>query len=433
MQSTTVRGVSGQPVITSGHVTYNVSTEGSNDSDHYAGEEPYYFQRERIIFDSCIFAAIVIGNLVVLLAVWISRKKRRSRMTFFIQQLAIADLLVGLFSVLPDLLLMVDEKWEGGEPVCKIVKYLQGVVTYGSTYMLVALSVDRWDAVARPIDGITNANFRCKVLTISAWSVAALFSLPMFLFEDIQGQCMISYFEDWQWQLYIVLIAVAVFFIPTVIIVCCYGAIIHILLQKTFECTEVKKKGDRDDISPKNGYKQHKSPGLLRDGKRRNLSRSSRGIIPQAKIRTIKMTTGIVIVFILCWSPYFIVNLIAVFGHLDFTSNLVHGIYAFIQSLAPLNSALNPVIYGIFSSRTCHHLTTFSYRGQLRKTCPCCRRCLKEPHVLIPRWSHTDVSYSTCRQTITPDKSTDIIKPSDSTELCDLIVTSDMLEEHSRC
>ncbi|XP_060074312.1 cardioacceleratory peptide receptor-like [Ylistrum balloti] len=433
MQVSTTRGVTGLPVITSGHMVYNVSTETSNNEVQHGGEEPYYFQRERIIFDSCIFAAIIIGNLIVLLAVWISRKKRRSRMTFFIQQLAIADLLVGLFSVLPDLVLMVDGKWKGGDPVCKIVKYLQGVVTYGSTYMLVALSVDRWDAVARPIDGITNANLRCKVLTISAWAVAALFSLPMFLFEDIQGSCMINYFEEWQWQLYLVLIAVAVFFIPTVIIIYCYGAIIHILLQKTFECTDVKPKRDRSDVSPKNGYKAHKTSRGFRNGKRRSLSRSSRGIIPQAKIRTIKMTTGIVIVFILCWSPYFIVNLLGVFGHLDFSSQLVVGLYAFIQSLAPLNSALNPVIYGIFSSRTCHHLVTFSYRGQLRRTCPCCKRCLKEPNVLIPRWSHTDVSYSTCRQTITPDKSTDMVKPSDSTELCDLVVTSDMLEEHSRC
>lgn len=430
MQSTTTHGGTRQPVATSGHVDYNVST--NNSDDEYLGEEPYYFQTERIIFDSCIFAAIVIGNLVVLLAVWISRKKRRSRMTFFIQQLAIADLLVGLFSVLPDLLLMVDGRWGGGDPVCKIVKYLQGVVTYGSTYMLVALSVDRWDAVARPIDGITNANFRCKVLTVSAWTVAALFSLPMFLFEDNQGECIISYFEDWHWQLYLVLIALAVFIIPTIIIICCYGAIIHILLQKTFECTEVKSKGERGDVSPKNGYKPHKPNRIFQKGKRRNMSRSSRGIIPQAKIRTIKMTTVIVIVFILCWSPYFVVNLVAVFGHLDHRNHLVNGFYAFIQSLAPLNSALNPVIYGIFSSRTCHHLITFSYRGQLRKMCPCCRRCLKEPSMLIPRWSHTDVSYSTCRQTITPDKSIDIIKPSDSTELCDLIVTNDMLEEHSR-
>ncbi|OWF53930.1 cardioacceleratory peptide receptor-like [Mizuhopecten yessoensis] len=432
MQETT-HDVTDQSVITSGHVLYNVTTEGGNDTDQQDGESHYYFQRERIIFDSCIFTAIVVGNLIVLLAVWMSRKKRRSRMSFFIQQLAIADLLVGLFSVLPDIFLMVDGKWEGGEPVCKIVKYLQGVVTYGSTYMLVALSVDRWDAVARPIDGITNANFRCKVLTISAWAVAALFSLPMFLFEDVDGFCEINYFTNWQWQLYIVLIAVAVFFIPTLIIIYCYGAIIHILLQKTFESTAVNTKDNRKDLSPKNGFDTHKSPRLFPKSKQRNLSRSSRGIIPQAKIRTIKMTTGIVIVFILCWSPYFIVNLVAVFGHMDFTSRLVIGINGFIQSLAPLNSALNPIIYGIFSSRTCHHLISFSYRGQLRKTCPCCKWCLKERHVLIPRWSHSDVSYSTCRQTITPDKSIDTIKPSDSTELCDLVVTTDMLVGPSRC
>lgn len=77
---------------------------------------------------------------------------------------------------------------------------------------------------------------------------------------------------------------------------------------------------------------------------------SSRGIIPRAKVKTIKMTFIIVIVFILCWSPYIIFDLLQVFGRIPKTQTNI-AIATFIQSLAPLNSAANPLIYCIFSSQ----------------------------------------------------------------------------------
>lgn len=39
---------------------------------------------------------------------------------------------------------------------------------------------------------------------------------------------------------------------------------------------------------------------------------SSRGLIPKAKVKTIKMTFVIIFVFILCWSPYIVFDLLQV-------------------------------------------------------------------------------------------------------------------------
>ena len=77
---------------------------------------------------------------------------------------------------------------------------------------------------------------------------------------------------------------------------------------------------------------------------------SSRGIIPRAKVKTVKMTFVIVIVFIVCWSPYIIFDLLQVFGQIPKTQTNI-AIATFIQSLAPLNSAANPLIYCLFSSQ----------------------------------------------------------------------------------
>ena len=41
---------------------------------------------------------------------------------------------------------------------------------------------------------------------------------------------------------------------------------------------------------------------------------SSRGLIPKAKVKTVKMTFVIIFVFILCWSPYIFFDLLQV-GH----------------------------------------------------------------------------------------------------------------------
>ena len=54
-------------------------------------------------------------------------------------------------------------------------------------------------------------------------------------------------------------------------------------------------------------------------------------------------------VFILCWSPYIIFDILQVYELIP-SNETVRAIATFIQSLAPLNSAANPVIYFMFSA-----------------------------------------------------------------------------------
>ena len=59
--------------------------------------------------------------------------------------------------------------------------------------------------------------------------------------------------------------------------------------------------------------------------------------------------------FILCWSPYFVWDLLQVYGYIPKTQKTI-AVSTFIQSLAPLNSAANPIIYCLFSTRICRNL-----------------------------------------------------------------------------
>ncbi|KAL1116576.1 hypothetical protein AAG570_005048, partial [Ranatra chinensis] len=190
---------------------------------------------------------------------------------------------------------------------------------------------------------------RAKVLVVLAWLLSGLFSLPIIiLYEEkpIEGQlqCWIEFEEQWQWQVYMTLVAVALFVIPAIVITACYAVIVSTIWRKGSHVILVS---NNKKIPKENKVRMEHDQECRRA--------SSRGLIPRAKVKTIKMTFVIVFVFIICWSPYIVFDLLQVYGYVPRTqTNLA--VATFIQSLAPLNSAANPVIYCLFSTRICRTL-----------------------------------------------------------------------------
>ncbi|XP_050681099.1 cardioacceleratory peptide receptor-like [Leptidea sinapis] len=295
----------------------------------------YFYQSAQLVVLWMLLVAIVAGNATVILALLLT-KTRKSRMNFFIMHLAIADLWVGLISVLPDLIQRITISWLAGSIACKLMKYLQGVVTYSSTYVLVALSIDRCDAITHPMN-FTGSWRRARALIFGAWLLSFIFCIPMLvLFDeaDIQGtpQCW-SGINVTQWRIWMTSVFISLFVVPALVISACYGVIVITIRHKSRRVLGKRTTATRtysDDLESRRA--------------------SSRGIIPKAKIKTVKMTFVIVFVFVLCWSPYMIFDLLQVYGYVpDTQANIA--IASLIQSLAPLNSAANPVIYFIFSNR----------------------------------------------------------------------------------
>lgn len=65
---------------------------------------------------------------------------------------SLADLSVGLLSVLTDIVQRITISWLAGNVACKVIRFIQVWVTYASTYVLVALSIDRYDAITHPMN-----------------------------------------------------------------------------------------------------------------------------------------------------------------------------------------------------------------------------------------------------------------------------------------
>nr|CAD7586140.1 unnamed protein product [Timema genevievae] len=257
-----------------------------------------------------LFVLIVLGNSSVLVALLIN-KSRKSRMNFFIMQLALADLTVGLISVLTDIIWRITVTWHAGNLACKFIRFAQ--VSFGH----VLLHLRPGSSQHRTAEHTFNFNptfsgRRARVLVATAWVLSALFSIPIIiLYEEkyVQGklQCWIDFPEPWQWQVYMTSVAVALFIIPAVIISACYTVIVVTIWSK------------------------------------------SKVLTPTGRPRVSNR------IFVLCWSPYIVFDLLQVYGHVPSTQTNI-AVATFIQSLAPLNSAANPVIYCLFSTHICRAL-----------------------------------------------------------------------------
>ncbi|CAG0913066.1 unnamed protein product [Notodromas monacha] len=79
-----------------------------------------------------LFVVIVVGNSAVLAALLLS-KSRKKRMNFFIMQLAISDLLVGLISVTTDVAWKITVSWNAGLIACKLIRYFQSGIEWASS------------------------------------------------------------------------------------------------------------------------------------------------------------------------------------------------------------------------------------------------------------------------------------------------------------
>ncbi|XP_064554504.1 cardioacceleratory peptide receptor isoform X1 [Drosophila montana] len=321
------------------------AASGDNSTLPYAGELDnlnsfYFYETEQFAVLWILFTVIVLGNSAVLFVMFIN-KNRKSRMNYFIRQLALADLCVGLLNVLTDIIWRITISWRAGNVACKVIRFSQVCVTYSSTYVLVAMSIDRYDAITHPMN-FSKSWKRARHLVAGAWLLSALFSLPILvLYEEklIQGhpQCWIELGSPMAWQIYMCLVSATLFLVPALIISACYAIIVKTIWAKGSIFVPTERVGF---------------------GGAATRRASSRGIIPRAKVKTVKMTLTIVFVFILCWSPYIIFDLLQVFGQIPHSQTNI-AIATFIQSLAPLNSAANPLIYCLFSSQVFRTLSRF--------------------------------------------------------------------------
>lgn len=255
---------------------------GSNSSEK-APEVHEHFALIRAGILGLVFLLATCGNIFFFVALW-KKRRRNTRTQVFFLHLCFADLVVAFFQVLPQVLIEITHRFRGTDFLCRSVKYMQVVGMFASTYMIVAITLDRYHAVCKPMVSFLKGSFRRYFSIGAAWLFSFAFSSPqLFIFslqevEENQYDCWATFIEPWGSRIYISWITLSVYALPAVILLYCQIRI------STTVCSNIKRKG-------------------LQAG------RAGTTGVSNAKLKTVKMTLVIMVTYTVCWSPFFVVQL----------------------------------------------------------------------------------------------------------------------------
>lgn len=130
----------------------------------------------RILTLSAIFLISVPLNIIVLVIVF-RRRRHKSRVNILVMHLTLADLFVALINIPTDVVWFYTVRWLAGNAMCKIIMFIESFNMYGSSFILIVISLDRYAAIVHPLS-IHQADRRCKIMVRAAWTCSALCSVP---------------------------------------------------------------------------------------------------------------------------------------------------------------------------------------------------------------------------------------------------------------
>ncbi|CAI9730341.1 gonadotropin-releasing hormone II receptor-like [Octopus vulgaris] len=295
-----------------------------------------------------IMVITLIGNTIIIIVLTCSKyKKKNSRVNIFIINLAIGDLTVCFATMTTEILFVCFGEWVLGPAACKILPYLQIVTLASTTFILTAMSYDRFMAICNPLN-FRNTIHQARISIAAAWIMAFGFAVPqLFIFvQTIKGVhpngkkkygCQThGYTGEWQRKVYFTFLTTYILIIPAILISYFYINVVLAVWRASREIVNTAGEGTLRRSVP------------------------NRSTIPRAKIKTIKMTLSIITTFIACWTPYFVVNLIRIYSNYKY--DIPATVIAFAETMALLQSGLNPLVYGFFNIKL--------KRGLMEVFCP---------------------------------------------------------------
>uniref|UniRef100_A0A8C5DP31 Vasopressin V2 receptor-like n=1 Tax=Gouania willdenowi TaxID=441366 RepID=A0A8C5DP31_GOUWI len=250
---------------------------------------------------------------------WRKKRCHSNPLHQFMINLCVADLVVALFQVLPQLVWDAEGLLPGPDCVCRMVKYLQVVGMFASSYMIVAMTMDRHYAICCPLQAHRSLTTRRrKYFILMAWSLSLVLSLPqVFIFSRSEVspgvyECWGTFEKFWVLRAYVTWMTLVIFILPVLII---------IVFQPPARCRATAR-----------------GLGTLIEFTVQSPS--------AAMSKTVRMTLVIVLFYSVCWAPFFIVQLWAAW---DPHPPVNGAAFTLLMLLASLNSITNPWIYSSFS------------------------------------------------------------------------------------
>lgn len=297
-----------------------------------------------------VMIATLIGNLVLIVAIINKKSRRRKRVNVFIVNLAVADLTVACITMTTELLEAMFKQWVLGAVLCKLLLYFQVVTLSSTTFLLTGMSIDRYQILVRPLKSLRQRP-KIKSKVVIAWVMAFVVSLPqvlIFVQTEVHDKTTqktyyycksAGYTAEWQRKFYFTFQTFYILLLPAGIMLFCYTEI----------AMAIWKRGGKDEHASISAYVDN-------SGSTRMSIKSN--VISASKRKVVFMTLSVILAYLMCLTPYFIICLIRIFSHysLDLKYQLTIS-----QTIFMLHSALNPILYGLFTLRAAHIISFFSH------------------------------------------------------------------------
>lgn len=213
----------------SSHSNYSVS-EPSNVT--YGIPQEFQFILLGMYGVTCII--VIFGNGIVCFTTY-KVHSFRTVTNFFIVSLAVTDIIMTVtcvpFTILSNLFF---HYWPFGAFMCPVVGFIQLASVLLRSFMLVAMTCDRYHVARKPLKPRLLTKCRAKVLVAIISALSSLIALPTFLYSKItympyepgsRGLCMETWPDDSTRSLYGVCIMMLQYFVPLLIMSVTY---IHI-------------------------------------------------------------------------------------------------------------------------------------------------------------------------------------------------------------
>lgn len=305
----------------------------------------------------------ILGNTLIIFT--IARYSRMRTITnVFLASLATADLMLILICVPIKLARLFAYTWTFGEFLCKFVPYMQNVSMICSVLTMTSMSLERYYAILHPMKAkyICTISQARKVIAI-IWAMSFLLAIPVLFVKahkEVGGRIK-AYWCVYDWdaptlcKIYSLYMLSLILIGPALIMGFAYTSICREVCDVMVTRASMTAGGEMRNgaeparemhtlkITSSNGSHIYRAK---RGGKNKGDEDNNNKTVKQV----IKMLVAVVLLFILCWTPILVTEVLTAY-------DILHRInYGYLKPMRMVfhlmsyfNSCVNPIVYGFLS------------------------------------------------------------------------------------
>ncbi|CAH4030808.1 opsin-1-like [Pieris brassicae] len=296
--------------------------------------DPYWYQfpplnplwHALLGFTISVLAFISITGNGMVVYIFSTTKSLKTPSNLLVVNLAFSDFLMMAMMAPPMVVNSYNETWVFGPTACQFYACFGSLFGCVSIWTMTAIAFDRYNVIVKGIAAkpMTINSALLRILGVwlfsLAWTLAPIFGWSRYVPEGNMTACGTDYLsKDWFSRSYIILYAIACYFLPLFLIVYSYWFIVQAVAAHERAMREQAKK---------------MNVASLRSSEQANTS---------AECKLAKVALMTISLWFMAWTPYLVINFAGIFE----TSPISPLSTIWGSVFAKANAVYNPIVYGI--------------------------------------------------------------------------------------